>query len=684
MSQAFEERRRAAPHGLLDQPPVLMQAGASADVLVLPSPDPLGAAAREGRPARERPPGTRRRLPGLDGLRAFAVLSVVLFHLDYALCSGGFLGVDVFFVISGFLITNLLAREALATGRVDLRRFYVRRARRLLPTVLALTFVVVVVGTTIWRDQLATLRGGALSSLGYVTNWWLIVHHDSYFVASGRPTMFQHLWSLAVEEQYYLVWAVAVAALTGSALALRRWGRTTAGVRRIVVLAVVLCAGSTVWMAIDAAAHDLPYGGSTSPAYYGSGTHSMGLFLGSAAGAAFALRRHRVRPAGSGKRVRLTAVDLFGLAALAVVCYEFFTVDEFRPGLYRGGFLLFDALVLATVLCAVRRGAMFGRLLDMRPIRWLGRRSYSIYVWHWPIVVVTRPGLDIHGNVFWLNVARLLLILGVAALAYRYIEIPLRTGRWRRRRPARPRVRAWTAGAVAISGVSALALGLAAQPLGAQWRLPPTRIAAAAEPAGSARPSNAPARQGGPGSVGSTPSPARGPAKRSPASGTTGVPPSASGLSLSAFGDSVLLGAKVALADHTRQLRLDAVEGRQAVNVLDDVAAQARAGRLAPDVLIHVGDNGIIDPSQLHNTLALLRDRQRVVLMTVRVPRDWEGPNNDIIRSAAGQFANVKVVDWRALSAGHLDDWIYSDGLHLTAAGAIAYTRIVLHAFDAR
>jgi hypothetical protein len=152
--------------------------------------------------------------------------------------------------------------------------------------------------------------------------------------------------------------------------------------------------------------------------------------------------------------------------------------------------------------------------------------------------------------------------------------------------------------------------------------------------------------------------------------------------SISAFGDSVLLGAQYPLGQDTRHLKLDAVEGRQAYDVLDDIAAQSHAGTLEPDVLIHIGDNGIIDPSQLKSTLQLLQNK-RVVMMTVRVPREWQDSNNQIIRAAAAQFPNVTLVDWYALSANHQGSWLYSDGIHLTPDGAIGYTNIVLGAFGA-
>ena len=612
---------------------------------------------------------------GLDGLRAFAVGAVVLFHLGYSISSGGFLGVDVFFVISGFLITNLLCTEILQTGGLRLGRFYARRARRLLPSVLVLLLVVTTASITVWRDQLPTLTGGVLSSLGYITNWWLIASRESYFVATGRPTMVQHLWSLAIEEQYYVVWSVVVMVAAGVLWRARRPDDPARRLRWLVVLAGVLAVASVAWMWVIADRQNLPYGASTSRVYFGSDTHSTGLFLGSAAGAFVALLHDRHGTPARRGRPLLHWLDLVGVAALGTVIFEFFHVNEFSPRLYRGGFLALDLIVLIAVLCAVRANSLFGRMLDMRPIRWIGQRSYAIYIWHWPVAVITRPGLDTHGPIWLVNVGRVVLILGLAELSYRLIEVPLRKGTLRswpsRLGLLRPRV--------ATVLLTAAAAGLLAVGTSTSGAEPPRTMVL---PPVASLPPRAPATT--PALALAPPAPANViPASRvptlSPPSPVTSAPPPPAKPALSAYGDSVLLGAAAPLHSATSHLDLDAAEGRQPYGVLDDVAADARAHRLAPDVLIHVGDNGVIDPDQLKATLLALAGH-RVVLMTLRVPRDWQDPDNQVIRSVAARFPYVSVVDWHRLS-GESSDWLYSDGMHLTPDGAVAYTRLVIDAF---
>ncbi len=611
----------------------------------------------------------RRRLAGLDGLRAVAVLAVVAFHLDFSLAPGGFLGVDVFFVISGFLITNLIAREILDTGRLRLGSFYLRRARRLLPAVAAMLTVVTIAGLTVWRDQLATLKGGVLASLGYVTNWWLIADDQSYFNSTGRPSMVQHLWSLAIEEQFYLVWSVVIVALVG--IAARRIN-PVARVRLVALTAIVLAIASTITMAVFAIRDNLPYFGSTSRVYFGSDTHSMGLFLGAACGAWFAVRTRDapVRPTRlPAKFVWLT--DVVGALALVVLVVQFFTLTEFTTTLYRGGFLAFDALAVAVIVCAIRRRSLLGRILDMRPVRWVGQRSYSIYIWHWPVAVVTRPGLDVQGPVVLINICRLVLILGLAALSHHFIEVPLRSGqfaRWRAERRNRARL-GWDTAAVVTTLIAALCLGGAASAVG------PTMLPTFLTPSPSApvRPSVSVSVS----AIAPQPRPEpRQPSMSRGATHTSAAPPVVARVPISAFGDSVLLGAAAALRAVAQHLDLDAVEGRQPYEILDDVLAQARAHTLEPYVVVHAGNNGIISPDQLRETLHALGDRTRVVLVNDQVPRDWQDVNNATLASVAKGFANVVLLDWHSLSAGK-SGWFYSDGLHLTPAGTVAYARLV-------
>ncbi len=620
----------------------------------------------EPRPlARRAGPPPAPRLGGLDGLRAIAVSAVVLFHVDPQLVPGGFLGVDTFFVISGFVITRLLLGELVSTGGLRLGRFYANRVRRLFPSVAVLIVVVSIASLVFWRDELATLEGSVLSSLGYATNWWLIFDHQSYFVASGRPPMLQHLWSLAIEEQYYLVWPLVLLVITGAARGGTTPERRCAAVGRV---ALMLAVASTAAMSIIAIRSDVPYAADSARVYFGTDTHSIGLFLGSAAGAwnvasARQLRRSRIR------FVWLT--DLLALGGLALLGWEFLHLDEFRPALYRGGFLLLDLIALVVVCASIRPGSAVRWMLDRGPLRWLGQRSYAIYLWHWPVVVVTRPGVDVHGWLPLIDVGRVALIVLLAEGSYRLVETPLRSRRW-----AWPRVTwSWVLIRVpvvgAVAAVAAILMVVRPQTTTAGAPAPPSGSLAAARAPTSVSPSTTAGR--------SRAATASAPSSSAPVAPAPVVAPPRAVGALNAFGDSVLLGAEPDLVRLDPAVDVDAVEGRQANLVLDDVVADHQRGRLAGVVVIHAGNNGIINPAQLNSVLTLLADRARVVLLTDRVPRDWQAPNNVTITAAAARFGNVRLVDWYSISAAH-PEWFYADGLHLKPPGAAAYAQLIMTA----
>jgi len=615
----------------------------------------------------------RRRLAGLDGLRALAVVAVLLFHADAHLVPGGFLGVDLFFVISGYLITRLLLRELAETGKIDLAGFYLRRVIRLVPAVVVLIGFVSVGSLIWWRDELSSLPGSALSSLGYVANWWLIDSQQSYFVASGRPPMLQHLWSLAIEEQFYLIWPMVLLVVIGGPrwIKPRRFGR-------IAWLSIALALGSASLMAYIAGRDGVPYAADSSRIYFGTDTHGMGLLLGAAFGALAERLAYRPR---RGWRIRYWPTDVLGGVALALLTGLVLRVDQFSNGLYRGGFLGVSALAVLVVATVSRRGSRLGRVLDIRPLRWLGDRSYSLYLWHWPVIIVTRPGVDLSANRWVIFAIRLVVPVALASLSYGLVESPLR--RYGRRYLARRSARGPRVGRLAIAlpriagGVALLVMfsslvlsprtvqaGPAIVPLAAaedQSELPdPSPTLPVPSTSADPRPT---ASVTGSLHLASHPTPH--------ASVTPVVTPG-----LTAFGDSVLLGASPALSQAVVPTSVHAVEGRQPYVTLAEVRTAAASGQLASNVLIHTGNNGIIRRGDLVATLNALKSRARVVLLTDRVPMDWQAPNNSLIKQVARSYPNVAVLDWYAASNGH-QPWFYADGLHLKPAGATQYARLI-------
>jgi peptidoglycan/LPS O-acetylase OafA/YrhL len=353
----------------------------------------------------------QRYLPGLDGLRALAVGAVVAYHMDLGWAQGGLLGVGVFFTLSGYLITDLLLGQYERTGGLQLADFWLRRARRLLPALFVMLTVVVAWVTLLDRSLLPAVRGAVGASAIYVTNWWLIAQHSSYFAQFAPPSPVGHLWSLAVEEQFYLIWPWLLW------LGLR-WKRTGSGSYKwLAAASLLLAAASALTMA-------LLYRPGYDPTrvYDGTDTRAFALLIGAALAFVWPSRRLPVRLDGRARRV-LEGTGIAGLAVFAVLVWR---TSEYSPFLYRGGLVLLSFATAMMVAAAAAPASRFGQIMGWEPLRWLGVRSYGIYLWHFPIIVLTTPAGG--GDTPSRRVLQLAAIIGCAAVSWRYIEEPIRRG----------------------------------------------------------------------------------------------------------------------------------------------------------------------------------------------------------------------------------------------------------------
>ncbi len=611
--------------------------------------------ARSGRPPQGRGRPGLPRLPGLDGLRAVAVAAVVLYHGGAGWLPGGFLGVDVFFVLSGFLITSLLLVELECSGRVSFLVFYARRARRLLPALLVTLALCALLAATVANDVATGYRRDLPGVLLYVANWQSILTQASYFEFIGRPGLLQHLWSLAVEEQFYLMWPVV-------AVLLFRWR----GARLVGWVALGGALLSTALLVAGGVAWRMPVAADPSRLYFGTDTHTMGILLGAALAVLWRPGRTRAHLA-RGPQAVIGGAGLLALLGL-VVCFA--RLGEYSTFLYRGGFLVVAALSAVVVAAASHRGAVFGRVLGIRPLRWIGLRSYGIYLLHWPLFVVTRPGTDIPLAGAPATVLRIAVLLALAELSYRYVELPVRRGALGRAVRRLPDLRPHTPGV--WTSVAATAVAVVVVFTGARVLTATTPVAAsgasgavgeaAADPASGVLPWPGPdiaflsgLARGEPWAVDER---ARRSGRHEPI--------------VSAFGDSVLLGAAGALQKEGLLLDLHAKVGSQAEAVGELISSRMAAGKLHDRVILHIGDNGIVSRTELTGMLDELSRVGHVAITTVRVPRPWMAPNNALIRQVAASRANVRLVDWAELSQGH-PTYLTSDGVHLTAAGARVY-----------
>lgn len=627
-------------------------------------------------------------LPGIDGMRAIAVAAVLFFHAGAGWLPGGYLGVEVFFAISGFLITALLLTEWENKGRLDLPGFWLRRARRLLPAVGALLIVVLVIALLFLPDQIARLREDAVAATFYVTNWHLIFSHQPYFETIGRPSLLQHLWSLAVEEQFYILWPPIFLVLVK--FLPRRGAAAT------IALAAV---GSTLLMALL-----YRTGADTSRLYYGTNTRAGGLLFGAALAFVWAPWKASVYDGRKGA----PWIEAAGFGGLAVLALSFVRMGEASPILYQGGFAIVSLSTLLVLTATVHpRARLLPKLLGGPVMTWMGTRSYGIYVWHYPIFMLTRPGIDIPIEGPLALALRIGGTLAIAELSYRFIERPVRKGALDPvfRAMFRPKsVKAWRLRAASAAGSGAILLvvvsaaSASAPPPPAYLQQPsfhgivtqivPPTVAASPDgtpagigvvptPSATATPSPTATQEAV--ATPLEPTPTRPPPSpvATPASAATVPPPppvTPTTADILAVGDSVMLGAASQLGQ-AGPVEVDAQEGRQASAFVSLLQARHAAGTIPSIVVLQLGNNGTVTQSQLDNIMAALEGVKRVVFINLHVDRSWEDGDNALINGMAARYSNVRIVDWYDASAGHPE--LFWDGIHLRPAGAQLYGQMV-------
>jgi len=624
---------------------------------------------------------TLRYLPGLDGLRGISVLAVMVFHHYFIFGTqrgwmpGGFLGVEVFFVVSGYLITSLLLAERREHGRISLEHFWIRRARRLLPALFTLIGVVVAFTLLFLPDGIATLKGDVVAALTYTSNWWQIAAHRSYFVAAGRPELLKHLWSLAIEEQFYLCWPPLLI------LGLRRLGR-----HRMLLAMYITVAASTILLAVISL-HSINF------AYYATFTRLSGLMLGGVMAFSFAPYRIRNVP---GRGVRL-ALDAAGAGGLLVLIASFgglhwltgfhgYSFPEANTGhidrsVFFGGFLVVDIATLLVIAAAVHPASDVGRLLGWRPLQWTGLRSYSLYLWHYPIFCITRPRVDfrnfghLHG---WpVFVLRFGLSFVAAEMSYRFVETPIRKGALGRYRDGlrsahgERKQRLVRRGFVVAGTLTLTAIVLGAGLASAQ---PQTEKIAGPSNGSVADPSAIAALRG---LTSTVPTPSTDPGTTVKGQTTTTTLKPAPVPKVLAIGDSVMLGSKRALESAIPGIAVDAAVSRQFSQAIAVMNYYKTAALIPPVIVLHLGTNGSITNQLFDQMMRTIGSGHQVYFLTARVPRLWETEVNASIHAGVQRWKNAHVLEWRDYSGCH-DDWFVNDGFHLQPPGQRGYAAFIL------
>jgi peptidoglycan/LPS O-acetylase OafA/YrhL len=598
------------------------------------------------------------RIRSLDGVRAVAVLLVVAYHLAPQLLPTGLIGVDVFFVLSGYLITSGLLRER-AAGAVSLGGFWRRRVRRLLP---ALALMLLVVGTALLvvrGDAAVGFGGQAVAALLSSGNWWLIATGSDYF-AQSTPPVLQNLWSLGVEEQFYVIWPILLI------LPVRLVPR------RAALWVVSLAAASLMWGEVGVAVLGV------ARAYYGTDTHVFGLL----AGAALALRTPERTPrAPAWMPSVVTAPRIAGGALIAVVLLAALLPAE---SAYTVGSPAAVLLSCAVIVTAERSGPV-GAVLSAAPLVAVGRRSYGVYLWHWPVLVLVSQALPVSSPAFLTPLLVVILTAAAAWASWRYVEAPIiadglrafwsrlhrgRTGPWRIAPAAVAAVAlAATVAGIAVAPTSTAAEQQIAAGMAALAGPGEQGQGAAPSPPVSAAPAQPPAMQApaaDPSAAPATPEPS------APATSPESSKPAPPGTDILAVGDSVMLASSSALVDRFPGIRIDAAVSRMPPEAPAILRALAAAGELRPIVVVGLGTNGVYRADTLDQVRRIIGPERTLVLVNVYADRSWQNDVNDAIAGHAARDRHNVVVNWHDAVAAH-PDALGPDGIHPNVAGAQLY-----------
>jgi peptidoglycan/LPS O-acetylase OafA/YrhL len=615
-------------------------------------------------PRRAAPP--RARIGGLDGLRAVAVVGVLLYHADVTWLRGGFIGVDIFFVLSGYLVTTIVMDGLEKRGNLGFRQFWANRFRRLEPAQITMMVVITLVVAIGFRDLLSTLRAQVLAGLSGTMNWYLIVANSSYFEQAARAPLFRHLWSLAIELQFYLVWPLLLVVLA------KRYRDRVSVV--VAGLAVAVLA-SAIYMAIL-------YQPGTDPSrpYFDTFSRIQAPLMGALLALLWrprALRRARAGQHGS-------QVTIIATASLVLLLVMMHFVNDRGAFMYRGGFLLTAVLSALVVAGLVHpSGALGGRYaLGSSVMVAIGVRSYGLYLWHWPIFVLLRPGIDTDWSDGTVFVVRMLLTIGLTEVCYRLVEKP-----WHTRSPSASwsgiKHRLLDPGGVSpaprfLAIGSALAVVLAVVIVALPHKADNSIVDSLAEGQAAIADQSTGTIAGG----GTTTTVAAGPTEPGEPTTTLPVDPEPGG-PVTLVGDSVMVGAAPTVKEvFGERALIDAKVARQAADITPVIDRIKAEGRLGPTVVVQVGINGTVTEENLRDIVAAAEGR-RVLIINARVPRSWQDGNNELVEELVPTLPNAGVIDWYSASDGHRD-WFLDDGVHLTEDGRAAYADLILEAVDGK
>lgn len=643
-------------------------------------------------------------MPGLDGLRALAVFGVIAYHLGLPFVPGGFLGVTLFFVLSGYLITDILLTEWNKDRKINMKSFFIRRGKRLLPSVYFLLICLVAYVTVFRPDLFENLKSEVLPAAFFVSNWWYIFNDIPYFASFATPSLLNHFWSLAVEVQFYLIWPVLLFLM--QRFIRKNWVK------------IALTAAAAVISALLMALLYQP-GLDPSRIYYGTDTRVFSLLLGACL--AFALPSVKIAAAMRHRRIRV-ATSIIGFISLLAVIVMSCVITQYDDFLYLGGMLVFSAASALVIGAAASPATIIGKIFAFRPLRYIGKISYGVYLWQFPIIVITNTMMPSNKLNVLLSVCQVAGTLLMATLSYYLIELPIR-----RRQIIKSLKKAsfrdfcssclhsrwWekTAALLVIALVLVSGLGFVnaqaipssddtdMMPLPSQMVIAPTSDAVDIDTPPSVSPSEAvPEPSGTPDTSPSDSPQSPAPTQSAPTESATedvstssdvnDVPPSdapaaivPSDLGITFIGDSIGIDIAPDLQEYYPNMYLDAKVGRQFYQAKTIVSDLLASNKLGSTVVIELGSNGSVSESQMRGLIELIGSYRKIVFVNTQVPRAWCDTVNSTLTKVSAEYSNTTVANWYDASVGK-SEYFWKDGFHPNSTGSPILAKIVADAIE--
>ena len=590
-------------------------------------------------------------LPSIDSLRALAVLAVIIYHVDVNYLPGGFLGVDLFFVLSGYLISSLIIKEYRKTGSLNLYNFYIRRVRRLLPAVYFMITVGLVVMVLFNEVLLRKSHLDAIFGYIYSSNWWYIFHKLDYFDSFGAQSPFKHLWSLAIEEQFYMIFPLLF-------LLVNRKKKSKDGTYKLnknflyVVLGLIL---------VSLIAHILLFDiNNISRIYFGTDTRAFSLLVGVVGAILYPMERLHAKVTPQQNMI-YSVVSLVSIATLITVMIY---TSEYNTLLYRGGFLLVAILGLIVIISSGKQHTLMSRLLSFKPVVFIGKISYSLYLWHFPVLVLTTPVSEIGNPNIIFVVLRVILTFILATASYVFVETPIRKLGFKnyinvifkklKKRPRRSRkVYAGVVGLVSILFL----MGIFGKSVPFISTAFVKEMEANKETQFVNNGNNKDNNQEKSSDSNKDNKDNKEDKKNSDKKYS----------SVLVMGDSLTVDIGEKFQELYPGAVIDGKIGRQLYVAVEEAKSYSKYNNENSAVIFQLGTNGPFTESQIEELVKEF-DKADIYFVNIKVPRAWEKTVNTALKEIQEKHSNVKLIDWYSV-ANSTKDLFEPDRVHLNQAG---------------